>query len=122
MDHWEGIGVMKRVWPAWLFLFLGAFMETIPIMVIAIPVLLPIVKALGIDLVHFGVMISLNLMIGLIHPPIGMLMFIVMSMTKISMQEFVRETWPFLFALIAALIVVTYWPWIVLVVPNYFYG
>lgn len=105
-----------------LFLFLGAFMETIPIMVIAIPVLLPVVKALGIDLVHFGVMISLNLMIGLIHPPIGMLMFIVMSMTKISMQEFVRETWPFLFALVAALIVVTYWPWIVLVVPNYFYG
>jgi C4-dicarboxylate transporter, DctM subunit len=105
-----------------LFLFLGAFMETIPIMVIAIPVLLPVVKALGIDPVHFGVMISLNLMVGLIHPPIGMLMFVVMSMTKISMQEFVRETWPFLFALIAALLIVTYWPWIVLVVPNYFYG
>ena len=51
-----------------------------------------------------------------------MLMFIVMSMTKIRMEEFVRETWPFLFALIAALGVVTYWPWIVLVVPNYFYG
>jgi len=105
-----------------LFLFLGAFMETIPIMVIAIPVLLPVVKALGIDLVHFGVMISLNLMVGLIHPPIGMLMFIVMSMTKISMQEYVRETWPFLFALIAALGVVTYWPEIVLFVPRYFYG
>lgn len=105
-----------------LFLFLGAFMETIPIMVIAIPVLLPVVKALGIDLVHFGVMISLNLMVGLIHPPIGMLMFIVMSMTKISMQEFVREMWPFLFALIAALIVVTYFPEFVLFVPRYFYG
>ncbi|MEN3384088.1 MAG: TRAP-type transport system large permease protein, partial [Hyphomicrobiales bacterium] len=62
------------------------------------------------------------LMLGLIHPPIGMLMFIVMSMTKISMEEFVRETWPFLIALIAALVVVTYFPDFVLTVPRYFYG
>jgi C4-dicarboxylate transporter DctM subunit len=51
-----------------------------------------------------------------------MLMFIVMSMTKISMEEFVRETWPFLIALIAALVVVTYFPDFVLTVPRYFYG
>jgi tripartite ATP-independent transporter DctM subunit len=105
-----------------LLLFLGGFMETIPILVIVVPVLLPIVKALGIDLVHFGVMVSLNLMVGLIHPPIGMLMFIVMSMTKISMEEFVRETWPFLFALLAALAVVTYFPDFVLTVPRFFYN
>jgi C4-dicarboxylate transporter DctM subunit len=105
-----------------LLLFLGGFMETIPILVIVVPVLLPIVKALAIDPVHFGVMVSLNLMLGLIHPPIGMLMFIVMSMTKISMEEFVRETWPFLIALIAALVVVTYCPDLVLTVPRYFYN
>ena len=105
-----------------LLLFLGGFMETIPILVIVVPVLLPIVKALGIDLVHFGVMVSLNLMVGLIHPPIGMLMFIVMSMTKITMEEFVREMWPFLIALLAALGVVTYFPDFVLLVPRWIYG
>lgn len=114
----------------WLFLLsvnvmllvLGGFMETVPILVIVVPVLLPIVKALGIDLVHFGVMVSLNLMVGLIHPPIGMLMFIVMSMAKITMETFVRETWPFLVALLAALAVVTYWPDLVLFLPRFFYG
>lgn len=105
-----------------MLLFLGGFMETIPILVIIVPVLLPVVKALGIDLVHFGVMVCLNLMVGLIHPPIGMLMYVVMSMTKITMQEFVRETWPFLFALLAALAVVTYMPDLVLALPRYFFG
>ncbi len=105
-----------------ILLFLGGFMETIPILVIIVPVLLPVVKALGIDMVHFGVIVSLNLMVGLIHPPIGMLMYVVMSMTKISMQEFVRETWPFLFALLAALAVVTYVPDLVLFMPRYFMG
>ncbi len=104
-----------------ILLFLGGFMETIPILVIIVPVLLPVVKALGIDLVHFGIIVSLNLMVGLIHPPIGMLMYVVMSMTRISMQEFVRETWPFLFALLAALAVVTYWPDLVLFLPRYFF-
>lgn len=105
-----------------MLLILGGFMETVPILVIVVPVLMPIVKALAIDPVHFGVMVSLNLMIGLVHPPIGMLMFIVMQMTKISMETFVRETWPFLAALLVALATVTYWPDLVLAVPRYFYG
>ena len=94
---------------------------TIPILVIVIPILMPVVQALGIDPVQFGVIVSLNINLGLIHPPIGMLMFMVMAMTGINMGTFVRETWPFLIALLAALVVITYWPDLVLFLPNYFY-
>jgi C4-dicarboxylate transporter DctM subunit len=104
-----------------VLLFLGAFMEPIPILVIVVPVLMPVVTALGIDPVQFGVIVSLNVNLGLIHPPIGMLMFMVMAMTGISMNTFVRETWPFLLALLAALAVITYWPGLVLLLPNFFY-
>ena len=105
-----------------VLLFLGAFMEPIPILVIVIPILMPVVKALGIDPVQFGVMVSLNVSLGLIHPPIGMLMFMVMAMTGINMNTFVRETWPFLIALLLALGVITFWPDFVLFLPRHFYG
>jgi tripartite ATP-independent transporter DctM subunit len=105
-----------------ILLFLGAFMEPIPILVIVIPVLMPVVRALGIDPVQFGVIVSLNVSLGLIHPPIGMLMFMVMAMTGINMNTFVRETWPFLIALLLALGVITYWPDFVLFLPRHFYG
>ena len=67
-------------------------------------------------------MVSLNVSLGLIHPPIGMLMFMVMAMTGINMNTFVRETWPFLIALLLALGVITYWPEFVLFLPRHFYG
>jgi tripartite ATP-independent transporter DctM subunit len=103
-------------------LFLGTFMEPIPILVIVIPVLMPVVRALGIDPVQFGIIVSLNIHLGLIHPPIGMLMFMIMAMTGINMNTFVRETWPFLTALLLALALVTYWPQFVLFLPQHFYG
>ena len=105
-----------------LLLALGCFMEPLPIMVIVVPTLLPVVKALGIDLVHFGLVVTLNLMIGLITPPVGMVMFVVMHLTKLSLEEFTREVWPFLVALIVVLLVITYWPGLVTFVPNYFFG
>ncbi len=105
-----------------LLLALGCFMEPLPIMVIVVPTLLPVVKALGIDLVHFGLVVTLNLMIGLITPPVGMVMFVVMHLTKLSLEAFTREVWPFLVALIVVLLVITYWPGLVTFVPNYFFG
>ncbi len=57
-------------------------------------------KALGIDLVHFGLVVTLNLMIGLITPPVGIVMFVVMHLTRLSLEAFMREVWPFLVALI----------------------
>jgi C4-dicarboxylate transporter DctM subunit len=105
-----------------LLLVLGTFMEPLPIMAIVVPTLLPVVKALGIDFVHFGLVVTLNLMIGLITPPVGIVMFVVMQMTGITLEEFTRESWPFLVALILVLLVITYWPALVLVLPNYFMG
>jgi tripartite ATP-independent transporter DctM subunit len=105
-----------------LLLVLGTFMEPLPIMAIVVPTLLPVVKALGIDLVHFGLVVTLNLMIGLITPPVGIVMFVVMQMTGLTLEEFTRESWPFLVALILVLLVITYWPALVLVLPNYFMG
>ncbi len=96
-----------------LLLLLGCFMEPLPIMVIVVPNMLPLVEALGIDLTHFGVIVTLNLMIGLITPPIGLVMFTIMDITKIPLDRFSREIWPFLLALILVLMLVTYVPVIV---------
>jgi C4-dicarboxylate transporter DctM subunit len=84
--------------------------------------MLPLVQALGIDLTHFGVIVTLNLMIGLITPPIGLVMFTVMDITKIPLDRFSREIWPFLLALVLVLMLVTYVPAIVLLLPEMIYG
>jgi len=104
-----------------LLLVLGTFMEPLPIMVIVVPTLLPVVNALGIDLVHFGLVVTLNLMIGLVTPPVGLVMFVVMQITGLKMEEFLAALWPFLLALLAALLVITYVPGLVLFLPRIFY-
>jgi len=104
-----------------LFLVLGCFMEPLPLMVIVVPTLLPVVKSLGIDVVHFGLVVTLNLMIGLVTPPVGLVMFVVMHITGLKLEEFVRALWPFLLALIGALLVITYVPDLVLFLPRLFF-
>ena len=104
-----------------LLLVLGTFMEPIPIMVIVVPTLLPVATALGIDLVHFGLVVTLNLMIGLVTPPVGLVMFVVMQITGLKLEEFLRALWPFLLALLAALALITYVPEIVLFLPRLFF-
>jgi tripartite ATP-independent transporter DctM subunit len=105
-----------------LLLALGCFMEPLPIMVIVVPTLLPVVKALGIDLVHFGLVVTLNLMIGLITPPVGLVMFVVMHITRLGLHEFARAIWPFLAALLAVLLAITYVPALSTSVPDFFFG
>jgi tripartite ATP-independent transporter DctM subunit len=105
-----------------LLLLLGCFMEPLPIMVIVVPTMLPLVQALGIDLVHFGVIVTLNLMIGLITPPIGLVMFTVMQITKIPIETFTRAIWPFFVALVMVLALVTYVPGLVLFLPEMISG
>lgn len=103
-----------------LLLILGCVMETIAVMVILVPILTPLVQSMGVDLIQFGVMITLNLMIGLITPPVGMVMYAVISIAKVSMIEFTRESLPFIIGLLAVLFLVTYVPSIVLWVPSLF--
>ena len=99
-------------------LVLGCFMEGLAVMIMAVPVLLPILEHAGIDLVHFGVVFVLNIMIGTITPPVGTIMYVVLALSHISIAEFAREVWPFVVALVIALLFVTYLPGLALWLPN----
>jgi TRAP-type C4-dicarboxylate transport system permease large subunit len=96
----------------------GCFMESIAMLVIATPVLMPLLASAGIDPVHFGVIFTLNIMIGTITPPVGMVMYVVCALGKISIMEFSREIWPFFIALVIALGLVTYVPGLAMWLPN----
>jgi C4-dicarboxylate transporter DctM subunit len=101
-----------------ILLVLGAFLEGSTIILIILPVLLPTAVALGVDPVHFGVMAVLNIMIGLVTPPYGLLLFMMMKIAKVSYAELIREVYPFLLVMIGALVVVTMWPGLVLWLPR----
>ena len=101
-----------------LFLVLGCFLDVSVLLLVFVPMLLPAVKLLGIDLVHFGVLVVLNMMIGLIHPPFGMLLFVTKALTGIPIGEMMREGWPFLVMLLALLLAITLYPPLVLWLPQ----
>jgi len=85
-----------------------------------VPIFLPTARALGIDLVHFGVVIVVNIMIGLVTPPYGVLLFVINGITGIPLRDIIREIWPFIAVLIAALMVMVFFPEIVLWLPHQF--
>jgi C4-dicarboxylate transporter DctM subunit len=101
-----------------ILLVLGAFLEGSTIILIILPVLLPTAVALGIDPVHFGVMAVLNIMIGLVTPPYGLLLFMMMKIADVSFSELMVEVWPYLLVMIGALALVTFWPGMVLWLPR----
>ncbi|WP_127997336.1 TRAP transporter large permease [Piscinibacter defluvii] len=101
-----------------LFLVLGCFLDVSVLLLVFVPMLLPAVKALGIDLVHFGVLVVLNMMIGLIHPPFGMLLFVTKALTGIPIGAMMKEGWLFLVLLLALLLAMTCFPQIVLWLPQ----
>ena len=101
-----------------LFLLLGAVLEPGPILLIVVPIFIPTVDAMDIDLVHFGVIVVINAMIGLVTPPVGMLLFIVTNVTGAKVGHIIRDVLPFLFILICALLIVTIWEDFVLFVPR----
>jgi tripartite ATP-independent transporter DctM subunit len=101
-----------------LFLILGCFLDVSVLLLVFVPMLLPAAKMLGVDLVHFGVLVVLNMMIGLIHPPFGMLLFVIKALTGIPIGEMMKEGWPFLVLLIGLLVAITVFPQIVLWLPQ----
>lgn len=105
-----------------LLLVLGCFMEGLAVMLLTVPVLLPLVMQLGVDPVHFGVIVVMNLMIGLIHPPFGMALFVVAKVGDIPYKDLAWSIWPFVIPLLVVLLICTYWPWIVMVLPNLMLG
>ena len=102
-----------------LFLLLGCFLDVSVLLLVFVPMLLPAARLLGVDLVHFGVVVVLNMMIGLIHPPFGMLLFVTTALTGIPIGEMMREGWPFLLMLLLLLLAMTAFPQIVLWLPHY---
>jgi tripartite ATP-independent transporter DctM subunit len=101
-----------------LFLILGCFLDVSVLLLVFVPMLLPAAKLLGVDLVHFGVLVVLNMMIGLIHPPFGMLLFVTKALTGIPIGEMMREGWLFLVMLLSLLVAMTVFPEIVLWLPQ----
>ena len=101
-----------------LLLILGCFLEGTTILLVIVPVLLPTAVALGIDPVHFGVVCVVNIMIGLVTPPYGLLLFLMVKIGQVSLTELVREVMPFLWAMIAALALMTFVPETVLFLPR----
>jgi tripartite ATP-independent transporter DctM subunit len=105
-----------------VLLILGTALEPVVILVLVVPIFDPLIRTLGVDPVHFGVVVTLNLMIGLLTPPMGSVIFIMMAIAKVSMEDLMRECWPFMVALTLLLVLITYIPWIVLIVPDLYYG
>jgi tripartite ATP-independent transporter DctM subunit len=101
-----------------LLLLLGTFMDMAPMILICTPIMLPIVKALGVDPVHFGMIMLLNLGIGLITPPVGSTLFVGCAIGKVTMEEVSKELWPFYGAMCIALLIVTYVPQLSLWLPR----
>ncbi|MFN3499083.1 MAG: TRAP transporter large permease, partial [Pannonibacter indicus] len=103
-----------------LLLLLGCLLDASTLILVIIPLFLPACRELGIDLVHFGVVAIVNCMIGLITPPYGIVLFVINAVTGISLREMIREIWPFLGALLAALLALILFPDLVLWLPRLF--
>ncbi|HSV54097.1 MAG TPA: TRAP transporter large permease [Burkholderiaceae bacterium] len=104
-----------------LMLFVGCFLEPTAAITILVPILVPICQKLGIDLVHFGLVMVLNLMIGLLHPPMGMVLFVLARVAKLSVERTTIAILPWLVPLLLSLGVITYFPALVLWLPRMFY-
>ncbi len=102
-----------------VFLFLGCVMDVSTIQLVFVPMILPLVKLMGIDLVHFGVVICFNMMIGLSTPPFGMLLFIVTGIAKTKISDVIKEILPMVLLMIGELFLLVYVPQIVMFLPNH---
>ena len=101
-----------------MLLVIGCFLDTIAAITIVVPILLPIVLRLGIDPVHFGLILTLNLMIGLLHPPLGMVLFVLARVARLSVERTTMAILPWLVPLMLALIAITYIPELTLWLPR----
>jgi TRAP-type C4-dicarboxylate transport system permease large subunit len=103
-------------------LFVGCFMEAIAAQMILIPILLPVVLKIGINPIHFGVMMVLNLMLGTLTPPIGVVLYVTAKVADISFEEVTRATLPFLVPLLIVLLLITLFPQLTMFLPRMLLG
>ncbi|MBI3149280.1 MAG: TRAP transporter large permease [Betaproteobacteria bacterium] len=105
-----------------ILLILGCFMEGIAVILLTVPIFMPIILKMGIDPVHFGVVMTLNLMLGLLTPPVGMVLYAMSSIAKVSIFALTRELVPFFLAVLAVLILITFVPPLVVWLPGLVMG
>ena len=103
-----------------ILLIVGTFLDTTSAIVIFTPLFLPLVQAMGIDLIHFGLVMAVNLTIGMCTPPPGVCLFVTSSIAKISLKDMFKDLLPMLGVLIVVLLIITYIPWTVTFLPNLF--
>ena len=118
LKTWELSPMMFLLVANVILLILGCFLEGTTILLVILPVMLPTAQALGIDPVHFGVVAVVNIMIGLVTPPYGLLLFMMVKIADISLTELVKEVMPFLAVMILALALITFIPDLVLFLPR----
>ena len=105
-----------------VLLVMGMFMEALSILTIVVPFLMPLITEIGLNPVHLGVMVVLNLMIGLSTPPVGISLFICAKIAEVPLEEMYKEIVPFLVPLLLVLALVSFFPDIVLLVPRLVFG
>ena len=105
-------------WVNIILLVLGCVLEGTTIILVILPIFIPTAVALGIDLVHFGNVTIFNIMIGLITPPYGLLLFIISAISGAPLRHIIRDSMPFVYAMIVALVIITYFPETVLWLPR----
>lgn len=105
-----------------LLLFLGMFIDALALQFLVLPMLIPVAEKVGIDLVFFGVMTTLNMMIGILTPPMGMALFVVAQVGKMSVSTVTKGVFPFLLPIFITLVIITTFPQIVLFLPNLIMG
>ena len=100
-----------------MLLLLGTLMDMAPLILILTPILLPLVKSLGIDPVHFGMVMMVNLGIGLITPPVGSVLFVASAVAKLKLETVIKAMMPFYIGLFIVLAIITYVPIVSLIIP-----
>lgn len=105
-----------------VLLVMGMFLEGGAALMIATPLLLPVAKTLGVDVIHFGMVCIVNIMIGGLTPPFGSMMFTTCGITKCRIGDFIKEVWPFILCLVLVLLLTTFIPDIATILPDLIYG
>ena len=118
--------IVERHFSVWVFLIVvnlvllaaGNVMEATSILLIMAPILFPIAKSLGVNPIHFGVLMAVNMEVGLCHPPVGLNLYVASGITKMGITELTKAVWPWLIAMLIFLVVITYVPELSLWLPR----
>jgi C4-dicarboxylate transporter DctM subunit len=115
----KGLGAVAFLFVVNIVLLIaGNVMEPSSIVLIMAPMLFPVAQKLGIDPIHFGIMMTVNMEVGMCHPPVGLNLYVASGITKMGITELTVAVWPWLLTMLTFLALVTYWPTLSLVLPR----